>query len=305
MKSKINRLFSKDGFGLALHYIVLETPLRFLVSDKQFVKLQYRAHVGSFLNLDTPRTFNDKINWIKLYDHNPLYTKMVDKYLVKEYVKEIIGSKYVIETLGVWNSFSEIDFDLLPNQFVLKTNHSGGNTGVVICKDKKTFNLSEAKRKLEASLQKDLYMISREWPYKNVKRKIIAEQYLQDPKNPNELSDYKFFCFDGEPRFCQVIRDRNTKETIDFYDMDWNHMPFVGFNSSVENGLTPVKKPRNMKELLEICRKLSCNLKFGRVDLYVLEDSIYFGEITLFPAGGMGILRPFEWNIKLGDLINL
>ena len=271
--------------------------------------------MGYWPDLDNPRTFQEKINWLKLHDRNPRYTKMVDKYAVKEYVANIIGNEYIIPTLGVWDKPDDVDFDALPDQFVLKTTHGGGSGGVVICKDKKTFDRNEALSILRTSMNSDIYRNLREWPYKGVKKRVIAEKYMV-PKgmigNPSyDLSDYKFFCFNGEPKYCQVIRDRHSKETIDFYDMNWQHQEFVGLNpiissgANLTNGVNPVPRPLLLDDMIGICYKLSEHMKFVRIDLYVIDDNIYFGEITLYPASGIGIFDPSKWNVKLGDLISL
>ena len=275
--------------------------------DATYLKLLYRFKMGHRLNLKNPQTFTEKLQWLKLYNRKPEYTKMVDKYAVKEYVANIIGDEYIIPTLGVWDKPEDIDWDSLPNQFVLKTTHGGGGGGVVICKDKTTFDKTTAISKLKESMASDIYSGLREWPYKNVPKRIIAEKFMAPEKSPapKDLPDYKFFCFNGEPKYCQVIRDRHTKETIDFYDMDWNHMPFVGLNPVARNGLTPVARPGNLDEMKEICRKLADSKSFVRVDLYVIDDKSYFGELTLCPASGMGAFTPSEWNGKLGDLLAL
>lgn len=275
--------------------------------DATYLKLLYSLRMGHQLDLKNPQTFTEKIQWLKLYDRNPEYITMVDKYTVKEYVANIIGKQYIIPTLGVWDNFEDIVWDSLPNQFVLKTTHGGGGSGVVICKDKAKFNKEEAKAKLSKSLKSDIYPYFREWPYKNVPKRIIAEKFMAPEKSPalNDLPDYKFFCFNGEPKYCQVIRGRHTKETIDFYDMEWNHMPFVGLNPVTSNGLTPVDRPGNFEGMKDICRKLSKAIPFVRVDLYLIDDKNYFGELTFYPASGMGLFTPEEWNVKLGDLLTL
>ena len=263
--------------------------------------------MGYELNLENPQIFSEKLQWLKLYNRRPEYTRMVDKYEVKKYVADIIGEEYIIPTLGVWDKVEDIDFDVLPNQFVLKTTHSGGNTGVVICKDKETFDIVACKKKLQQSLRDDVYKSLREWPYKNVKRRIIAEQFLSDDNN-SDLPDYKFFCFDGEPLYCQVIKDRNTKETIDFYDLEWNLQEFIGLlgpNSQIKHSAINIEKPSNYKAMIEIARSLSCNIPFLRVDLYEINGKIYFGEMTFFPASGLGKFSPDDWNYTLGHLINL
>lgn len=275
--------------------------------DATYLKLLYRFKMGHRLDLKNPQTFTEKLQWLKLYNRKLEYTKMVDKYAVKEYVAKIIGEEYIIPTLGVWDKPEDIDWGSLPNQFVLKTTHGGGGGGVVICKDKTTFDKTTAIAKLKESMASDIYSGLREWPYKNVPKRIIAEKFMAPEKSPapKDLPDYKFFCFNGEPKYCQVIRDRHTKETIDFYDMDWNHMPFVGLNPVARNGLTPVARPGNLDEMKEICRKLADSKSFVRVDLYVIDDKTYFGELTLYPASGMGVFTPSEWNDKLGDWLTL
>ena len=285
---------------------IVSNFLRWL-PDTPYLKLLYRFKMGHRLDLKNPQTFTEKLQWLKLYNRKPEYTKMVDKYAVKEYVANIIGDEYIIPTLGVWDKPEDIDWDSLPNQFVLKTTHGGGGGGVVICKDKTTFDKTTAISKLKESMASDIYSGLREWPYKNVPKRIIAEKFMAPEKSPapKDLPDYKFFCFNGEPKYCQVIRDRHTKETIDFYDMDWNHMPFVGLNPVARNGLTPVARPGNLDEMKEICRKLADSKSFVRVDLYVIDDKSYFGELTLYPASGMGAFTPSEWNGKLGDLLAL
>lgn len=268
--------------------------------------------MGQELNLDNPQTFSEKLQWLKLYNRKPEYTQMVDKYEAKKYVANIIGEEYIIPTLGVWDKFEDIDFDKLPNQFVLKTTHGGGNTGVVICRNKTLFNKDEARRKLNKSLKKCIYKNFREWPYKDVKHRIIAEEYIE-ASGQQDIPDYKFFCFDGEPKYCQVIRNRNTDATIDFYDMNWNHMPFIGLNPVnknglypvAKNGIEPIAKPVSLDKMISICKILANQIPFARIDLYVIHDKIYFGEITFFPASGLGCFEPHIWDIKLGEMIQL
>lgn len=276
--------------------------------DKLYLQLRYYFEMGQKLNLKNPRTFNEKLQWLKLYNRKPEYTIMVDKFAVKQYVSDIIGKEYIIPTIGVWNRIEDIDWHSLPNQFVLKTTHGGGSGGVVICKDKDKFDKIEAFRKLQRSLNSDIYRDYREWPYKNVPKRIIAEKYMMESISQNEdsdLVDYKFYCFNGMPAYCQVIRDRNTKETIDFYDMEWNHMPFVGLNPVISNGLNPVIRPLHLKKMIEISRLLSKNIPFTRIDLYLIDDKIYFGEITFYPASGLGTFTPTEWNYILGEMLEL
>ena len=283
---------------------------RWFTNDKLYLSLLWRMNMGYRIDWDNPRTFCEKIQWLKLYNRRPEYTQMVDKHAVKEYVAKRIGEEYVIPTLGVWDSPEDIDWDSLPDRFVLKTTHGGGGIGIVICNDKQALDKEKAIRKLRKSLNSDIYTTYREWPYKDVPKRIIAEQFMEE-KNADDsvatkdLTDYKFFCFGGEPKYCQVIRDRNTTETIDFYDMEWNHLPFYGLNPVARPGLTPVARPGHLDTMIEIARKLSKDIPFARIDLYVINDKEYFGEITFYPAGGFGTFTPDEWNRWLGDWIEL
>lgn len=284
-------------------FIKLLRNLNFLFSDKIYLQLMFRCKMGYKLDLSNPKSFSEKIQWLKLNNRNPLYTTLVDKYAVKDYVAKIIGKEHIIPILGMWNSAEKIDFDSLPNKFVLKTTNGGGGS-VLICKNKLTLDRDASIKKMSAQLkQRSIYETYREWPYKNVPPRIIAEKYMEDENG--ELNDYKFFCFNGKPEYCQVIRDRFTKETIDFYDLEWNHMPFVGLNPVVENGINPVEKPRCLKALIEACENLSKGIPFVRVDFFVINNQFYFGEMTFYPASGLGAFRPMEWNYRLGDLIKL
>lgn len=281
-----------------------------LLPDKLYLSLRYRCKMGHWIDWKDPKTFTEKLQWLKVYDYKPEYTQMVDKLAAKDYVAARLGEEYIIPTLGVWDRVEDIDWESLPEQFVLKTTHGGGSCGVVVCSDKAKFDKAKAIKKLEISMRTNAGQTYRERPYLNVPRKIIAEKFMaeritDDKRVETDLPDYKFFCFNGEPKYCQVIRDRSTKETIDFYDMEWNLMPFVGLNPVVKNGTSPVAKPLHLDDMIEICRKLSENLKFSRIDLYVINDKEYFGEITLYPAAGFGEFTPDEWNKRLGDLIKL
>lgn len=312
---KINDMIKLFNYYRHKFYLFVLRHLFYWLPDTTYLKLLYRFKMGHRLNLRNPKTFTEKLQWLKLYNRKPEYTKMVDKYAVKDYVSGVIGPEYIIPTIGVWNKPEEIDWDSLPNQFVLKTTHGGGSGGVVICKDKETFNKEEAIRKLITSMKSDIYKSFREWPYKNVPKRIIAEKYIASESKTvsKDLPDYKFFCFDGEPKYCQVIRDRHTMETIDFYDMDWNHQDFIGLNpveldgilSVPCNGLLPVPRPECFEKMKELCRKLAKGIPFLRVDLYDINGSVFFGELTFYPAAGIGTFTPEEWTIKLGDMLTL
>lgn len=291
-----------------------------VLPDKIYLDFKFHHCFGRWIDWQHPRTFSEKLQWLKIYNRKSEYTIMADKVKAKEWVANRIGTEYIIPTLGVWDNPDEIDFDKLPNQFVLKCNHNSGR-GMYICKDKSKMDVETVKKKLRSGLKENYFIHGREWPYRNIPRKILAEQYMMDDNgnssdntiNKNDLADYKFYCFDGEPIYCQVIRDRSTKETIDFYDMEWNHMPFVGLISAeqkdclytIYNGSTPVPRPKHLKKMIEICRTLSKGINFVRTDLYVINDKEYFGELTFFPLSGMGEFTPDTWNIKIGNLLNL
>lgn len=281
--------------------------LNFLLPDKLYLSLRYRCQVGRWINWKSPKTFTEKIQWLKVYGFKSEYTSLVDKYAVKDYVSSKIGAEYIIPTIGVWECVDEINWDELPPQFVLKTTHGGGGCGVVICSSKADFNRDRAVQQLSLSMQANAGKSYREHPYDNVPCRIIAEKFMKDSNvGSQDLSDYKFFCFGGEPMYCQVIRDRHTKETIDFYDMEWKHMPFVGINpigNSIGNGICSVPKPQKLQLMIEICRKLSAGIPFLRVDLYIIDDDVYFGELTFYPASGLGVFTPKEWDSILGEKI--
>lgn len=282
---------------------IIELALR-LVPDSIYLRFLYRKNVGHWPSFSNPKSFTEKIQWLKLNNRNPLYSTLVDKYRVKEYVSSVIGEEYVIPTYAVFNSIESLDIATLPNRFVLKWNHDSGS--VVICKDKSNFDLEKARKKLARGQRKNGFWYGREWPYKNVLPVIIAEQFMEDANAVNtDLVDYKFYCFNGVPKYCQVIRDRRTNETIDFYDMDWNHMPFVGLNKKCKNGEKAVLKPAYLNVMIDICNKLASSSPFTRVDLYYINGKVYFGEITLFPASGFGVFTPKEWDLRLGELLTL
>ena len=264
--------------------------------DKLYLKLWYRYVTGEKLNLNNPQTFNEKLQWLKLYDRNPLYTKLVDKYEVREYIKEKIGEEYLIPLLGVWNNVSEIDFESLPNQFVLKTTHDSG--GVVICKDKENFNIEKAKKFLSKHLQNNFYYSGREWPYKNVKPRIIAEKYLDF-----DIKDYKFMCFNGKMKCSFVCSERHTNGLkVTFFDKDWNKLPFERVFPCSKDILD---KPKMYDRMLIVSEILSTNIPFVRVDFYEIDNKIYFGELTFYPGNGIERFNPKKWDYKLGDMINL
>ena len=271
------------------------------LSDEEYLCRVFKLKTGKRLNLKDPQTFNEKIQWLKLYDRKPEYTKMVDKYEAKNYVAERIGEQYIIPTLGVWESFDDIDFESLPEQFVLKCTHDSG--GLVICRDKKTLDIEEARKKIEWSLKREYYWLWREWPYKNVKPRIIAEKYMEDSKT-SELRDYKFFCFNGEVKILFVASERQGEgETkFDFFDMDYNHLPII--NGHPNATILP-QKPVCFEEMKTLAAKLSKGIPHLRVDFYEVDGKVYFGELTFSHWGGLVAFEPEEWDKKLGDWIKL
>lgn len=271
------------------------------MSDERYIKIAFKILVGKPLNLENPRTFNEKLQWIKIHDRRPEYTMMVDKYAVKEFVAKKIGEKYVIPTLGVWNHFDDIDFDLLPNQFVLKCTHDSG--GLVICKDKKQLDKVKAKKKIEECLKHNFYYGQREWPYKDVSHRIIAEEYKEDKKT-KELRDYKFFAFDGEVKAMFIATDRGSKEEtkFDFFDTDFKHLPFTNGHSNADK--CP-EKPLCFEEMKDLAEKLSKGIPQVRVDFYEVNGKVYFGEMTFFHWSGFKPFEPEKWDEIFGSWINL
>ena len=273
------------------------------LSDKTYISLHYRASMGKKINWKNPKTYNEKLQWLKLYDHNPLYTTLVDKYAVKKYVADRIGEKFVIPTLGVWNHFDDIDFDALPDQFVLKCTHDSG--GLVIVTDKANFDVVATKRKIEDALGSDFYKTCREWPYKNVTPRIIAEQYMLDDRL-GELKDYKFFCFSGTPKYLFVASDRNKgKQEVkfDYFDINFKRLPLR--QAAHPNSTYHIERPQKYDEMLRIATELSKGIPQVRIDLYEVNGRVYFGEYTFFHHGGMVPFIPEEWDYRFGELICL
>lgn len=272
----------------------------YIPNDELFLRLYYFCGLGHHLNLKSPKLYTEKLQWLKLYDKHEEYTSLVDKISAKEYVAKIIGDKYIIPTIAIYNDVNEININTLPNQFVIKCTHDSG--GIVVCKDKKTFDFHSAKKKLKSGLAKSFVAITREYPYKNVPHRLIAEQYMVD-ESGYELKDYKIFCFDGEPKFCFVATDRSTGKTkFDFFDMEWNWLPIV--NGHPNNPVKP-QRPKNWEEMIEVAKKLSKGFRHVRVDLYNINGKIYFGELTFFHFCGTEPFEPNEWDLKFGSYLKL
>lgn len=272
------------------------------MDDKKFIEKMFKATMDYPLNLENPKSFNEKLQWLKLYDRNPLYTKLVDKYKVREYISEKIGEDYLIPLLGVWDDPEDIDFDSLPNKFVLKCNHNSG-LGMCICTDKSKIDIKKVKNELKSGLAQNYYLNGREWPYKNVSRKIICEKYMTDETGKN-LRDYKFYCFDGKPKIVGIYQDRNSdKETTgDFFDMNFE---WVDLRFGMPNALNKPQKPQKFQEMIKIAEILSEGMPEVRVDLYISNNKIYFGELTFFDGGGFDKIEPLECDYKLGSWIKL
>lgn len=274
------------------------------MGDERFLKIAFRIKMGKKLNFP-PITYNEKLQWLKLNDRLPLYTKMVDKIKVKSIVSQLIGNDYIIPTLGVWANANDIDFAQLPRQFVLKVNHNSG--GLVICKDKTLLSqkdITQVRKQLNKALKHNYYWEMREWPYKDVKPMILAEKYMEDIAT-SELRDYKFFCFDGIPKLMFIASDRQqsgSETKFDFFDMDGNHIPILnGHPMSV----IPPSLPHNFNLMKELSSKLSKGLKHVRVDFYEVNNKVYFGELTFTHWSGMVPFSPEEWDIKLGQWLNI
>lgn len=252
--------------------------------DEEYIKRMFKARMGRELDLANPKTLNEKLQWLKLYYRKPEYTVMVDKYKVRQYIAEKLGEEYLIPIVGVWNNPDDIDFDALPDKFVLKCNHNSG-LGMCICKDKSKLDVEKVKEGLRKGIKQDYFLSGREWPYKDVERKIICEQFMQDDDSEG-LTDYKFFCFGGKADCVMVCLDRATGDTkFYFFDRAWNLLRYNIRGKNAPEGFT-VPKPDNMDEMFDIAEKLSEGLPFSRIDLYSVGGKIYFGEITFFPDNG-------------------
>lgn len=286
--------------------ILLVESISPLFSDKTYLKIQFYLRMGYWLKLYNPQTLSEKIQWLKLYNRNPLYTSLVDKYEVKKIVAEKIGSEHIIPTIKVWDNADIINWEILPKQFVLKTTHGGGNYGVVICKNLDALNKADAVARLKRAYKHDIYRVLREWPYKNIKKRIIAEQ-LMVQNDGTGLVDYKFFCFNGQPRYLylsQYQRDGVSEKNVScFLSLDWELLPYRWKDEPIQTEFPP--KPRNLGEMISIAQKLSEQLPLVRVDLYNINDKVYFSELTFYPSSGLNPYDSREWDYELGDLLTL
>ncbi len=276
--------------------------ISFLIkNDTKYIKLLYRLLTGSRLDLKHPTTYGEKLNWLKLYDRVPEYSIMVDKVRAKEWVSQRIGSQYIIPTIGVWENPEDIDFDALPEKFVLKCNHNSGK-GMYICRDKSRMDIRSVIKELHKGLKENYYLRFREWPYKDVPRRILAEQFMEEENGTSELVDYKFFCFNGQPYMMYISQDHAAQPTTDFFDMSFNRLPIrmKDPNSNIE-----VEKPKLFEEMKKLATVLSKGIPHLRVDFYVINNKVYFGELTFFHNAGFTVIWPKEWNVKIGEMIKL
>lgn len=304
MIKKIRYYFKKDKKLLIykiLFKLISNRVLNKMIPSKLWLKLEYYISINKELNLKNPRAFNEKLQWLKLYDRNPEYVNLVDKYEVRKYIAKTIGKEYLIPMLGVYDRYEDINFDELPDQFVLKPNHTSGD--VFICKDKSKIDYVELNKEVNEWLKREYYWIHREWPYKNIEPKIICEKYMVDESGV-ELKDYKFMCFNGEVKCSFVCLNRNSRNglNIDFYDMDWKPMPF---ERHYHNSGTIIPKPKNFNKMVEFAEKLSKDIPFVRVDFYETNGQLYFGELTFYPGSGFEEFTPESFDYLLGGWIKL
>lgn len=279
---------------------VLRRTIGPYMNDRAFIKWEYFSGMRKFPNLENPVTYNEKLQWLKLNDTHPEYVKLVDKADAKDYVSSVIGNEYIIPTLGVWDSFDEIDFDALPDSFVLKTTHDSG--GVVVCPDKSKLDKDAARKKLEKSLKNNYFLTHREYPYKYIKPRILAEKYMVD-ESGTELKDYKFFCFDGKCKMLFVATGRGKGDVrFDFFDTEFKHLPFVQGHPWADE---QPKKPKGFEQMLVLAEKLGAGFPHVRVDLYDVNGKIYFGELTFFHFSGNVPFVPEEWDYKIGEWLTL
>ena len=285
---------------------MIKSVLKRMIPDRIYLKMVFKLNMGYELDLKNPQTFNEKLQWLKLHDRNPYYTKLVDKYEVKKIVADKIGEEYVIPTYGVWKNIDDINFDKLPDKFVLKCTHDCGS--VIVIEEKKLLDINDIKKKLEPVLEQNYYYAGREWPYKNVKPRIIAEAYLenrQGQSSENELIDYKVFCFHGKAVCVMLCTGRKTGNLNFYYfDRDWNFLRFDKRSLELDENFS-IPKPEAMDKMFELAEVLSKGMKHVRVDFYEVNNHIYFGELTFFTAGGFDKDITREADLYLGSLIEI
>lgn len=279
----------------------LHTGVARCLPDELYLRLVYKRATGKVLHLNPPRTFNEKLQWLKLYDRRPVYTMLADKYAVRKHIAAVLGERYLIPLLGMWEHPEDINFTALPNQFALKTNHDSG--GVLLCHDKARFDVPGAIAKLNQHLHQNFFEVGREWVYQGIPRCIIAEALIGPPDGGAPL-DYKLMCFNGKVRCTFVCSDRGSESglKVTFYDRNWMPLPFTRHYPSSQ---TPIPRPSCYEEMVEIAERLSSEIPFCRIDLYEIEGRVFFGEITFFPGGGFETFNPDEWDTTLGTWMKL
>lgn len=298
MPSKLLKYLTDSEYRFLIH---CHLGLHRKMPDDLYLKKIYRARLSKEPDLESPKSLNEKLQWLKLHDRNPAYHQMADKAEVKSYVAEKIGDEYIIPTLGVYDCFDAIDFSVLPDKFVLKCTHDSG--GIVICRDKSLFEKKRAEKLMNRFLKRDYYSYWREWPYKDLPHRIIAEKYIETDEG--DLIDYKIHCFNGEPRIILVCQDRFTKSGLkeDFFNEHWEHLDVR--RPGHPNSMKEIERPAQLERMLGLARALSKDIPFARIDLYLVKDRILFSEITFFPAGGLIPFIPDEWDMIFGDMLDI
>ncbi|MDN6291153.1 MAG: hypothetical protein L0J63_12865 [Tetragenococcus koreensis] len=299
MNKRIKKIFNKDELIRYLWRKITKKGLLNFLSDESFVRLEYKLKMKEELNLESPERYNEKLQWLKLYDHDPLYTDLVDKFEVRKHVEKLIGKDYLIPSYGVYNDYDEIDFDSLPDQFVLKPTHASGD--VFLCKDKSTIDHQKLKKEIDRWLHKNYYNYHREWPYKNVKPRIVCEKFMIE-QGSDRIKDYKFFCFNGKAEYMFVASDRGTNTKFDFYDREFNHL---NLKQHYLKSDTAMPKPANYEKMLKLSEQLSVGFPHVRIDFYSINGRIYFGEFTFYHFSGFEAFVPDSFDFKLGSLLKL
>lgn len=281
-------------------YFSIEHPYTCYLPDKKILSLWYEKRIGGELNWKNPSTFNEKVNWLKLHDKKKIYTTMADKYASREFISENFGDRYLVPLIGAWDSADDIDFDKLPDKFVMKCNH---DCGILVCRDKDSLDIEQVKKDFTARLKRDYYRKEREWPYKNIKRKIICEEFMENTDG-SELLDYKVFCFNGKAKIIEVNSGRfksDVKE--DHYDINWNHLD-LKFSHYEQSG-DRFDKPIFFNEMITIAEKISSNIPFLRVDFNCWNGNLYIGEMTFYHNAGFAKFEDSKWDELLGSWIEL
>lgn len=302
--NKLIRILKNPTVALGIFVQILLVRFSFLFNDKMYLSIRFWLKMGYKINWEKPKSFNEKLNWIKLYDRNPKYIILADKVKAKDFVSSILGNAHIIPTLGVWDDPEKISFDKLPNRFVLKCNHNSG-LGMFICKDKNQVTPKQwkkVKRNLLNGLKQDYYIQGREWPYKDIPRRILCEQFIES--KDGDLKDYKFFCFNGEVKFLKVDFNRFIDHRANYYSLDWNLLPFGEVVCPPKSEYV-INRPLNLNEMVDYAIKLSKNIPFVRVDFYDVNNIVYFGEMTFFPAEGTGKFFPKSADLEIGELLEL